>query len=265
MSRDKMRCLNLASLWKKQQGWHDGSLDGQEGAARTPEEQLLWSSLRCEEQLRPVQQNLKGSKEDAKQCERMRDKYHVRPGRSWGFLPKSLQQHWLELQCDCHTPEGCDVQDAYQKARASGPLASRAQAMQLRIPFSITGAPLPAPRAAPERPPRAGADAARGAAEGIWDQVRKRSPAFADLAEHGGAAWAAGADGAALPVVAVLIATTSHGFRWRSTAQLPIVRFMLPSIARTVELGSHTPPPPPRPTAPRAPRGAPRPRGLGAV
>jgi hypothetical protein len=59
-----------------------------------------------------------------------------------------------------------------------------------------------------------------------------------------------------LPVVAVLIATTSHGFRWRSTAQLPIVRFMLPSIARTVEPGSHPAPAP-------APHGAPR--GLGAV
>ena len=39
------------------------------------------------------------------------------------------------------------------------------------------------------------------------------------------------------PIIALLVPTTSRGFRWMKITQAPVVRFMLPSIAKTVEPG----------------------------
>ncbi|EKX41805.1 hypothetical protein GUITHDRAFT_74535, partial [Guillardia theta CCMP2712] len=43
--------------------------------------------------------------------------------------------------------------------------------------------------------------------------------------------------GVKFPRVAVLIPVTSHGFRWKGIEEVPLIRFCLPSISQTAELG----------------------------
>ena len=190
-SRNKLRCLNLDSMWRKQRG---------SGEDKTDEELLLWHSLNCDELLRDTK--TKGPADDPtrKMCKDLESRYHVNPGRSWGYLPRSLQDQWKRSRCDCYTDVGCELVDENERGKMVGKgegwLRRREQ-----IPYSIT-------------------------AEGIWDSVRRR-PAHIG-AQH---------NGTDQPVIAILVPTTSRGFRWKSLDQVPVVRFLLPSVARTVESG----------------------------
>jgi hypothetical protein len=199
-SRDKLRCLNLDSMWKKNRA---------SDTQRTEEELVLWNSLNCDELLRDM---TSGASDETvkKKCLDMQSKYSVQPGRSWGYLPKSLQRQWKADRCDCHTEVGCELIDENERGQMIGKGMSLSFRRKEQIPFSIT-------------------------AEGIWDTVYRR-PADINALRNASLALAPELR-AEHPIIAILVPTTSRGFRWKSITQVPVVRFLLPSIAKTVEAG----------------------------
>jgi hypothetical protein len=202
-SRDKLRCLNLDSMWKKQRGKSD--------TQKTEEELVLWNSLNCDELLRDMTGGATDETMKSK-CLDMQSKYSVQPGRSWGYLPKSLQRQWKTDRCDCYTEMGCELIDENERGQMIGKgMSGLSFRRKEQIPFSVT-------------------------AEGIWDTVHRR-PSDVNNALRNGALGLTAGQHADHPIIAILIPTTSRGFRWKSITQVPVVRFMLPSIAKTVEPG----------------------------
>jgi len=203
-SRDKLRCLNLDSMWKK----HHNS-----DTRRTDEEMLLWNSLNCEALLRDM---TSGANDETmkRKCLDLQSKYSVQPGRSWGWLPKSLQRQWKSDRCDCYTEVGCELIDESERGQMIGKGSGFPGLSQLRhkeqIPFSIT-------------------------AEGIWDAVHRRPREIVAL--RNATLVQTAEQRAEHPIIAVLVPCTSRGFRWKSLSNVPVVRFLFPSLVKTVETG----------------------------
>jgi hypothetical protein len=105
MNRELMRCLNLDALWRSDRLSYSAG-------KKSPEEEKLWSSLDCDNQLTKLKASVKtdtGPKAQAGPsdqsaitddshvklwCVEAEKKYQVNPGRSWGWLPMTMQRQW---------------------------------------------------------------------------------------------------------------------------------------------------------------------------
>jgi hypothetical protein len=199
-SKNKARCLHLDATWTKAK--RDTSVQ------KTDEELLLWHSLGCDELLGDM---VRGTGDEAakKRCKELEGRYSVKPGRSWGYLPRSLQRQWKDDQCDCYTDVGCTLIERSERGtfQNKGRVGMHGR---VQIPWSIT-------------------------AEGIWHSVQSRPEGIGLLRNQTQSLTPA--QRSERPTIAILVPTTSRGFRWKSLSQVPVVRFLLPSIARTVESG----------------------------
>lgn len=110
---DKLRCLNLDSMWKRDKNKSD--------TQKTEEELVLWNSFNCHELLR----DMTGGATDQtmqRKCLNMKSHYSVQPGYSWGDLPQSLPLQWTSDRCDCYTEMD----------------ASKSRCDEDKLPFSVT-------------------------------------------------------------------------------------------------------------------------------
>jgi hypothetical protein len=218
MNRELMRCLNLDALWRSDR------LNYAAGR-KSPDEERLWVSLNCEKQLANLKAsavaapdekpNANGAITDdshAKMwCLEAERKYQVLPGRSWGWLPSSMQRQWQGMRCDCYTEHGCDnqVEASYSRLYSYG----GSQGVVV-IPKSITPA-------------------------GIWEAVANRSVSerIYTPAKVQKKTMESLVGGKQQEIIAILVPSTSRAFRWVSIEDSPVVRHLLPSVLTTVEEG----------------------------
>jgi hypothetical protein len=146
-------------------------------------------------------------------CHEWATAHGVVPGEAWGTLPKEDQQSWSSLNCDCLlTGRSCSHPNGPGSVARSVTRESILAAVARRPAFSRLPCQPPAP-------PLAAAAAAA-------------SPLLC-----AGNAAAASAAAARLPVVAVLVPTSSRGQRWANANSSHLLTRSLPSLLRHAEAG----------------------------
>jgi hypothetical protein len=110
MNRELMRCLNLDALWRSDRLSYSAG-------KKSKEEEKLWASLNCDKQLATLKASAntdpkaKAGASDQSAvtddshvklwCVEAEKKYQVNPGRSWGWLPLTMQRQWQVCLCMC--------------------------------------------------------------------------------------------------------------------------------------------------------------------
>ena len=197
-----LKCTNLDGLIKKR-----GDV--------TEDEKLRWESLGCEQRLKELYVMWQKHSDATKgRCEDLREASGIEVGVDWGFASASVKRKWKELMCDCHYAAGWSDSCLHGK-----PPTVHSTTTAAGIELAV---------------------AARPQNEKLVSNVP--APAQSRFKQFMGAAGAGAAGGVGVgvpfePVIAIVLGTTSRGFRWSKINESPLVKILLASLERTLEVG----------------------------
>jgi hypothetical protein len=196
-----LKCSNLDGLIKK-----SGDV--------VEEEKALWAQLGCGEKLKDLYYMWeKHSHATKDMCESLRESAGIVVGVDWGFASQSGKRRWNDLMCDCHYTEGWSDSCLHGK-----PPTVHATTTAAGIQKAVTA-----------REPREKLGEAARASPSLASRWGLRLP---------GMAWEVSPNkGNALPVIAIVLGSTSRGFRWSRLDEAPLVKILLSSMERTLEAG----------------------------
>jgi len=173
----------------------------------TEEEKKRWETLGCEEKLKQLYVMWQKHSDATKgKCEELRVGAGIEVGVDWGFASTSEKRKWKDMMCDCHYASGWSDSCLHGRPPSVHTTTTAAGIEQ--------------------------AVAARSEDEKL---ATRASPSVS--ARFKSLLPGRGGQSEGLPVIAIVLGTTSRGFRWSRLSESPLVKILLASIERTLEAG----------------------------